>query len=187
MNKLIAFAAPSGSGKSTIVKHLLKEFNHLAFSVSATTRAARKGEIDGEDYYFISVDEFESKIHQGAFLEWEEVYTNLFYGTLYSEVDRIWKLNKIVLFDIDVKGAMAIKNAYPNESLIVFVKVPSVDILIDRLKKRNTESPEMLNQRIEKIKLENTYIDKFDAILVNNTLDQAFEEAENIIRAFSNK
>jgi len=187
MNKLIVFAAPSGSGKSTIVKHLLKKFNFFSFSVSATTREPREGEIQGKDYYFIQKDEFQNKIKQGDFLEWEEVYSGLFYGTLHSEIKRIWSLNKSILFDIDVKGALAIKKAYPKETLTVFVKVPSLKILIQRLSERNTESPEMLQKRIEKIELENTFIDKFDVVLVNNTLDKAFEEAENLVLTFLNK
>ncbi len=187
MNKLIVFAAPSGSGKSTIVKHLLKKFDFLAFSVSATTREPRAGELPGKDYYFIDKSDFENKIKSGDFLEWEEVYSGIFYGTLHSEIKRLWNLQKIILFDIDVKGALSIKKAYPNETLTVFVKVPSLDTLIQRLSSRNTESPEMFQKRVEKVEFENTFIDQFDAVLVNNTLDIAFEEAENIVLAFLNK
>jgi guanylate kinase len=187
MNKLIVFAAPSGSGKSTIVRHLLKKFDFLSFSISATTREPRIGEIHGKDYYFIQKNEFENKIKQGEFLEWEEVYSGLYYGTLHSEIKRIWNLKKTILFDIDVKGALAIKKAYPKETLTVFVKVPSIEILIQRLSERNTESPEMLQKRIEKIELENTFIDEFEVVILNNTLNIAFEEAENLVLTFLNK
>ncbi|MBP7185032.1 MAG: guanylate kinase, partial [Saprospiraceae bacterium] len=143
MNKLLIITAPSGAGKTTIVKHLLKTFpNTLAFSVSATTRAQRPNEVNGVDYYFINIAEFLTKRENDEFVEWQEVYENQFYGTLKKEVDRLWEAGKTVLFDIDVKGAMNIKKAYPEQSLSIFVQPPSYELLEQRLKRRNTESEE---------------------------------------------
>ncbi len=183
--KLIVFSAPSGSGKTTIVRHLLKQesFN-LAFSVSATSRDPRGFEKDGEDYYFISLREFKDNIKADAFLEWEEVYRDNFYGTLKSEFERIWKLKKHVIFDIDVVGGLRIKNKYPKETLAVFVKPPSVDELKIRLKKRSTESEDKINMRIAKASVELATAPQFDKIIKNYELETALKEADHLVRNF---
>ncbi len=183
--KLIVFSAPSGSGKTTIVRHLLKQerFN-LAFSVSATSRAPRAFEKNGKDYYFISSKEFKDKIKTDAFLEWEEVYRDTFYGTLKSEIERIWKLKKHVIFDIDVVGGLRIKNKYPKETLAVFVKPPSVDELKIRLKKRSTESEDKINMRISKASVELATAPQFDQIIKNYEIETALKEADNLVCKF---
>ena len=183
--KLIVFSAPSGSGKTTIVRHLLKQepFN-LAFSVSATSRDPRGFEKDGEDYCFISLREFKDNIKADAFLEWEEVYRDNFYGTLKSEIERIWKLKKHVIFDIDVVGGLRIKNKYPKETLAVFVKPPSVDELKIRLKKRSTESEDKINMRIAKASVELATAPQFDKIIKNYELETALKEADHLVRNF---
>lgn len=186
MRKLIAVTAPSGAGKTTIVRHLLSTYEHLDFSVSATTREMRKHEVNAKDYYFIGVEKFKHKIEEGAFIEWEEVYENQFYGTLKSEVDRLWKLDKDIIFDIDVKGAVNIKEIYP-ESLCIFIKPPSLEILENRLKARKTETPKSLKKRIARVKKEMTYQNKFDVVLVNDVLEVALKEAEVIIENFVNE
>ena len=183
--KLIVFSAPSGSGKTTIVRHLLKQekFN-LAFSVSATSREPRGFEKNGEDYYFISLREFKDNIKADAFLEWEEVYRDNFYGTLKSEIERIWKLKKHVIFDIDVVGGLRITNKYPKETLAVFVKPPSVDELKIRLKKRSTESEDKINMRIAKASVELATAPQFDEIIKNYELATALEEADRLVHDF---
>lgn len=180
MQKLIVFTAPSGAGKTTIVKELLRVFPDLAFSVSATTRQKRESEVHGKDYYFISADEFRDLITQDAFLEWEEVYENQFYGTLKREVERLWSLGKDVIFDIDVKGAMRIKSAYPDRTLTVFVKPPSEQVLFERLRKRKSETAESLRIRLEKAAYELTFEGHFDVVLVNEILGSAVEQAIQI-------
>jgi guanylate kinase len=180
--KLIVFSAPSGSGKTTIVRHLLaQEKLNLAFSVSATSREPRGEEKDGEDYYFISTEEFKKHIRDGDFLEWEEVYRDNFYGTLNSEVDRLWAMGKNVIFDIDVVGGLRIKKKYPEKTLAVFVEPPSVDELKKRLKSRKTESDEKINMRIAKASIEMATASQFDHIIVNDYLDKALEEAEDLV------
>jgi guanylate kinase len=183
--KLFVFSAPSGSGKTTIVRHLLKQkiFN-LAFSVSATSRAPRGGEKDGEDYYFISLKTFKEKIKADEFLEWEEVYRDNFYGTLKTEVERIWGQKKHVIFDIDVVGGLRIKKKYPKETLAVFVKPPSVDELKIRLKKRSTESEDKINMRIAKASIEMATAPQFDKIIKNYDLEVALKEAEELVGDF---
>jgi guanylate kinase len=183
-HRLIVVAAPSGAGKTTIVRHLLKTFDFLAFSVSAATRAQRAHETDGKDYYFLSAEDFKAKIADNAFVEWEEVYQNQFYGTLKSEVERIWQMDKHVIFDIDVNGALNIKKSYPDDTLLVFIKPPSPAILFQRLRDRNTETPESLQRRIDKAAVELAYEDKFDVVIVNDDLEKALLEAENIVKAF---
>lgn len=183
MSKLIVITAPSGAGKTTIVKHLLNKYDQLGFSISATTRKIRKHEKDGVDYYFLSVDEFRKRIQNGEFLEWQEVYPNQYYGTLKSEVQRIWSQGKHIIFDIEVKGATNIKKMYP-DSLVIFVRPPSLQVLVDRLKKRKTESPESLRKRIARIKLELSYENSFDCIILNDTLEVALKEAELLIENF---
>lgn len=183
--KLFVFSAPSGSGKTTIVRHLLaqKEFN-LAFSISATSRAPRGFEKDGEDYYFISLQDFKNHIKADNFLEWEEVYRDNFYGTLKTEVERLWAQKKHVIFDIDVAGGLRIKKKFPTQTLAVFVKPPSIDELKIRLKKRKTETEEKINMRIAKASVELATAPQFDKIIRNYDLEVALEEAEALIGEF---
>jgi len=185
MSKLIAITAPSGAGKTTIVRHLLATYDELAFSVSATNREKRDHETDGKDYYFLSTREFKKRIKDGDFLEWEEVYDNQFYGTLKSEVERIWKDGKNIVFDIEVKGATNIKKMYPeDESMVIFIRPPSLETLIKRLKNRKTESAKSLKKRIARVKEEMTYENNFDKILVNDILEVALKEAELMIEDY---
>jgi guanylate kinase len=184
MNKLLVFTAPSGAGKTTIVKHLLKKYDQLAFSVSATTRPMRTGEVDGKDYYFLSHDTFRALIEEGAFLEWEEVYTGRFYGTLRKEVERLWNEGKCVVFDIDVKGATSIKSVSPKETLVIFVKPPSFQALVSRLEMRRTEDAESFAMRIQKAKEELLFEHSFDAILVNDELTTTLSVAERLVEQF---
>jgi len=183
--KLIVFSAPSGAGKTSIVKYLIdkKELN-LGFSISATSRKNREKEINEKDYYFLSVDEFKSKIKNNAFLEWEEVYPNSFYGTLNSEVERIWQLGKHVIFDIDVSGGLRIKRKYPDKTIAIFVKPPSIDELKIRLKTRKTESENKINMRISKASAEMATADLFDIIIENKVLKTAQKDAHKIVRDF---
>ena len=183
--KLFVFSAPSGSGKTTIVRHLLQQERlNLAFSISATSRAPRGEEKDGIDYYFISLKEFKSKIKNEEFLEWEEVYRDNFYGTLKTEVERIWSQKKHVIFDIDVAGGLRIKKKFPNQTLAVFVKPPSVDELKIRLKNRKTESEEKINMRIAKASVELATAPQFDKIIKNYDLETALAEAEELVKNF---
>lgn len=183
--KMILFTAPSGAGKTTIVRHLLKTFpDKLAFSVSAATRERRPHEQHGVDYYFLSPEEFRAHITEGKLLEWEEVYENQYYGTLLSEIERLWQAGKCVLFDIDVKGATNIKLAFPAKSLAVFVKPPSPDILFERLRSRATENDASLQRRIARATEELTYERTFDYVLLNDDLDTALAEAEQLVRDF---
>lgn len=183
--KLIIFSAPSGSGKTTIVKHLLKQQDlNLAFSVSATSRPRRGKEKDGVNYYFISINEFKSHIKKDDFLEWEEVYRDNFYGTLKSEVERLWSEGKNVIFDIDVAGGLRIKKKYPDKTLAVFVKPPSVDELKIRLKKRSTESDDKINMRIAKASVELATAPQFDKVIKNYDLDIALNEAHKLVANF---
>ncbi|MCP1995085.1 guanylate kinase [Flavobacterium sp. HSC-61S13] len=186
--KLIVFSAPSGSGKTTIVKYLLQQEDlNLAFSISATSREPRGTEIDGTDYYFISLHDFKQHIKAEDFLEWEEVYRDNFYGTLKSEVERIWSLGKNVIFDIDVAGGLRIKSKYPEETLAVFVKPPSIDELKIRLKKRSTESDDKINMRIAKASVELATAPQFDTIIKNYDLEVAQKEAYELVKEFINK
>jgi len=183
--KLIVFSAPSGSGKTTIVRHLLKQKDlNLEFSISAATREARGEEISGKDYYFMSLKDFKNHIKNEDFVEWEEVYRDNFYGTLKSEVERIWAQGKNVIFDIDVAGGLRIKHKFPEETLAVFVKPPSVDELKRRLKERSTESEEKINMRIAKAHVELATAPQFDVIIKNYDLDIALEEAHQLVKNF---
>ena len=183
--KLFVFSAPSGSGKTTIVRHLLsQEKLNLAFSISATSRAPRGTEKDGVDYYFISLKDFKNKIKGDEFLEWEEVYRDNFYGTLKTEVERLWAQKKHVIFDIDVAGGLRIKKKFPERTLAVFVKPPSVDELKIRLKKRSTESEEKINMRIAKASVELATAPQFDKIIKNYDLKVALNEAEHLVSDF---
>ena len=183
--KLLVFSAPSGSGKTTIVRHLLsKEDLNLEFSISAATREARGEEVNGKDYYFMSIEEFKKHIKADDFVEWEEVYRDNFYGTLKTEIERIWTNGKNVIFDIDVAGGLRIKKKFPEETLAVFVKPPSVDELKRRLKERSTESDDKINMRIAKAHVELATAPQFDKIIKNYDLDEAKKEAYQLVKEF---
>ncbi|MEY4030481.1 MAG: hypothetical protein RJA90_1729 [Bacteroidota bacterium] len=181
---VIIITAPSGSGKTTLVKHLLSQFPCINFSVSATTRTKRPMEEDGKDYHFITTEKFLRLREEGLFAEWEEVYPNQFYGTLYSELTKIWERGNIVLFDVDVLGALALKNKFNTDALSIFIKTPSLDILRERLKKRLTETEESLQKRISKAEEEISYAHSFDIVLVNDALEDAQKQIVDIINHF---
>lgn len=179
---VLIVSAPSGGGKSTIVGHLLKSFNIFDFSVSATSRAPRGSEVNGKEYFFLTQDEFKRRALNGDFVEYEEVYPGLFYGTLKSEVERIWGNNKVILFDIDVMGGMNLKKLYGEKSLSLFIAPPSLETLHERLIKRGTDTPEAIEKRVAKAEKEMQYSGNFDKILVNDDLQTALEEVEKIIK-----
>lgn len=179
---VLIVSAPSGGGKSTIVGHLLKTFNCFDFSVSATSRAPRGAEVHGKEYFFLSEAEFKSKVSAGEFVEHEEVYPGLFYGTLKSEVERIWGNGKIILFDIDVMGGMNLKKLYGDKALSLFIAPPSLETLRERLVKRGTDTPEAIEKRVAKAEKEMLYSGNFDKILINDDLQTALNEVEIIIR-----
>ena len=185
--KLIIFSAPSGAGKTTIVRHLLNRNLNLEFSISATTREKRYNETDGKDYYFLTPEEFSRKIENNEFLEWQEVYPGDFKGTLKSEVERIRSNEKNVIFDVDVVGGCNIKKYYGADALAVFVQPPSVDELQKRLLSRSTDSPEVIEKRLQKAEYELTFASQFDQIIVNEHLEKAFEEAEKCVQEFLNR
>ena len=186
--KLIVFSAPSGSGKTTIVRHLLAQADlNLEFSISAATREKRGEEVNGKDYYFMSLDQFKQHIKNEDFVEWEEVYRDNFYGTLKSEVERIWAKGKNVIFDIDVAGGLRIKSKFPEETLAVFVKPPSVDELKRRLKERSTETEEKINMRIAKAHVELATAPQFDVVIKNYDLEVALDEANQLVKEFISK
>ena len=185
--KLVIFSAPSGAGKTTLVKHLLDEGLPLSFSVSACTRPPRNNEADGTDYYFISNEEFKAKIAAGAFIEWQEVYPDVFYGTLLCELERIWKLDRHVIFDVDVKGGINLKKLYPERSLSVFVMPPSIEALAERIRDRKTETPENIQKRISKATYELSFADQFDSVLLNDDLEIAKMEAYAVVADFLNE
>ncbi|MCU4177550.1 guanylate kinase [Carboxylicivirga sp. N1Y90] len=182
--KLLIFSAPSGSGKSTIVQALLKKDFKLEFSISATSRAPRGEEKHGQEYYFLSAEAFEQKIKEDAFLEWEEVYSGTHYGTLRSEVDRITSAGYNIVFDVDVVGGVNIKKEYGDEALSIFVQAPSIEELKKRLIGRNTDSEDKINQRLAKAEYELTFAPQFDAIVINDNLDNAVESAEKLLTSF---
>lgn len=183
--KLIVFSAPSGSGKTTIVHHLLRQSElNLDFSISATSRESRGEEIDGKDYYFISAKKFQKHIEKDDFIEWEEVYTNNYYGTLKKEIKRIWKLGKHVIFDIDVVGGLAIKNKFPDKTLAIFVQPPSIEEMERRLRNRKTDSEEKIQERVAKASKEMEFAKDFDVILVNDNLEQAKQAAYKLVENF---
>ena len=185
--KLIVFSAPSGSGKTTIVRHLLaQEELNLEFSVSATSRTKRGDEINTKDYYFLSIDDFKQHIKADEFLEWEEVYRDNFYGTLKKEIERIWDLGKHIIFDIDVSGGLRIKRKFPEQTLAIFVKPPSIDALKIRLKKRQTESQDKINMRVAKASAELATAPLFDCIIENDVLEMAQKEAYTTVSQFIN-
>jgi guanylate kinase len=183
--KVIIVSAPSGAGKTTIVKHLLTlESLHLEFSISACTRPKREDETDGRDYYFMAVDEFKTKIDENQFLEWEEVYKGSYYGTLRSEVERIWKNGNHILFDVDVEGAVNLKQFFGEKALSVFIMPPSIEELKRRLEKRGMDSPEKIQKRINKAGYEIKYVTKFDRMIINDNLKKALKEAEDMALEF---
>lgn len=183
MKGVFIFSAPSGSGKTTILKRIFEKFPGLfGFSVSATNRTAREGEIDGKDYYFLSDEEMKEKIKNGDFLEWEQVYEGRFYGTLKSELDRIWSEGKVVVFDVDVKGGINIKNMLKDEAFAIFIMPPSVEELKKRLEGRNTETEDSLQQRLARAEMEISESDKFDIVILNDDLTLAVNEVEDRIR-----
>lgn len=183
--KLIVFSAPSGSGKTTIVRHLLQMPElELDFSISATSRGSRGIEIHGKDYYFISAEEFKKHIKNDAFIEYEEVYTNNYYGTLKEEVERIWKQGKHVIFDIDVVGGLNIKKKFPEQTLAIFVQPPSIEEMEKRLRGRKTDSEEKIQERVAKAEKELKYAKDFDVILVNDNLEEAKEKAYKLVKNF---
>ncbi len=182
--KLLIFSAPSGAGKTSIVKGVLARVPDLAFSVSACSRPKRPGEQDGVDYYFLTPDTFRRKIEENAFLEWEEVYPGSYYGTLRSELDRIWQQGKHVVFDVDVAGGLNIKKQFPARSLAMFIRPPSLEVLRERLTNRGTESSESLQKRLGKAEKELSYASQFDHIIVNDVLADAIEEACGLVKKF---
>ena len=186
--KAIIFSAPSGSGKTTIVKHLLATNTDLGFSISASTRDKRgRTEQHGKDYYFLSPEEFKKHIDDDNFIEWEEVYAGNFYGTLKSEIERIWSEGKNVIFDVDVKGGLNLKKYFGDKALAIFVKVPSIEVLKERLNDRGTESSESLSRRLFKANFEMSFQDQFDIVLVNESLDKSLAEAQQLYNDFKNK
>lgn len=182
--KLIIFSAPSGAGKSTIVKRLLQQLPQLAFSISATSREPRTGEQDGQHYYFLSPEEFQKEIAREAFLEWEEVYPGLYYGTLRAEVERLWEGGKQVIFDIDVVGGLNLKQQFGKNALALFVQPPSLAILEERLRNRGTESEEKLQMRLAKAEQEMATASSFDHIILNDNLEVAVNEALQLVKRF---
>jgi guanylate kinase len=182
--KMIIFSGPSGSGKSTIARHFLKKYDGFSFSVSACTREQRKGEIDGVHYYFLNVTDFKEMISNNEFVEHEEVYPGKFYGTMRSEIERIWKNQKHILFDIDVYGAMSIKRKFPDTTLSILVAPPSIKVLKERLIERSTESDKTLKIRLSKAEKELSFKNKFDYLLLNDDLNRAIEQAEKKINEF---
>ncbi len=183
--KLIIFSAPSGSGKTSIVKRLVAENLQLGFSISACTRDKRgRKEEHGKDYYFLTPEEFKKKIDNDEFVEWQEVYEGAFYGTLKSEIERIWLEGKHVIFDVDVQGGLNLKRYYKERALAIFVKVPSLKILEDRLRLRDTETKDSISKRLFKAKFEMTFEKQFDVVIVNDELDRAVEEAKDIVKKF---
>ncbi len=179
--KVIIVSAPSGAGKTTLIKHLLATFPQLEFSVSACSRPKRENEVDGKDYYFMDVAAFKQKINENAFIEWEEVYPNHFYGTLKEEINRIWNKNHIVLFDVDVKGGINLKKIFRQKAISIFISPPSLEVLKQRLMNRHTETAESLDIRIEKASYEMTFASQFDYIIVNDQLENAITEISDIV------
>ena len=184
MGKLIVISAPSGAGKTSIVHYLLKELPNLRFSISATSRVKRDNEFDGKDYHFLGVEQFKQKIKEDAFLEWEEVYDNQYYGTLKSEIDRIWNIEKTVIFDVDVAGGINIKKQYPLECLSIFIMPPSIEVLKERLNNRGSESEESLAKRLAKAEEEISQNQEFDMVILNDDLQIACAETKEVISNF---
>lgn len=184
MNKIIIITAPSGAGKTTIVKKLLSEMPQLAFSISATTRIARENEVDGKDYYFLTQEDFHQKIEQHAFAEYEMVYAGKYYGTLKTELQRIWNNHQIPMVDIDVKGALSIKEKYTGATLTIFIAPPNLEALRTRLSERGTETQASLEERLGKARYELSFSHEFDEIVVNDELERAYAEVKTLVQAF---
>lgn len=184
MGKVLIFSAPSGSGKTTIVKHLLKRFPELEFSISATSRAPRGEERDGVDYYFMDRAEFMARVEEGEFLEWEEVYAGTCYGTLRAEIDRIWDRGHVVVFDVDVVGGLNIKKLFGEQALSIFIMPPSVEVLRARLEGRGTDAPEAIERRLAKAEQEIAYAERFDRVIVNDDLETAYDKATRVVGDF---
>lgn len=185
VGKVIIFCAPSGSGKTTIVKHLLKENSNLGFSISACTRDKRgREEENGKDYYFLTPEDFKSKIDNNEFVEWEEVYAGAFYGTLKSEIERLWAEGKHVLFDVDVQGGLNLKKYFGEKALAVFVQPPSVEVLEQRLRGRGTEDEDSISRRLFKVNFEMSFKNQFDTILINDKIDDSFRKAQKLVDNF---
>lgn len=186
-DKVLIFSAPSGSGKSTIVNHLLSLHPEIEFSVSATSRPPRGEEQNGVAYWFLTADEFRERVSRDEFVEYEEVYPGRFYGTLKSEVERIWAKDHVIIFDVDVKGGVNLKKYFGGQALSVFIQAPSVEVLRERLVKRGTDSAEDIENRVNKAAEEMGYADKFDYVLVNDVLETALKEAEEVVGSFLKK
>lgn len=186
MKQLFVISAPSGAGKTTIARHLLTKFPFMAFSVSATTRSQRPNEENGRDYYFLSRDDFERRIAHGDLVEHEEIFGNL-YGTLISEIEKSLGVGKLLVFDVDVKGALSLKRAFPDEALLIFIAPPSFEKLEQRLESRNTESQEQLKLRLSRAEMEISMQSEFDAVIINDNLERAFAEAEALVLEQSEK
>ena len=187
MGKMIIFSAPSGAGKSTVTRHLLKVFPQLEFSVSVTSRASRGNEREGVDYYFVTPEEFRRLVAEDKLIEWQEVYKDNFYGTLRSELDRIWAKGHVIVFDIDVKGGLNLKEMFQEQAMAVFIMPPSVEELRRRLTSRGTDTPEVIERRIDKATVELAYAQSFDAIIDNDDLDQTLAIAEKVVGGFINQ
>ncbi|GHT72239.1 guanylate kinase [Bacteroidia bacterium] len=182
--RVIIFSAPSGSGKTTIVKRLLQQMDNLAFSISATTRAPRGSETDGCDYYFLTPQEFKRRIANNEFVEWEEVYQNKFYGTLYAELERLWQQGKQVIFDVDVYGGLSLKKKFGEQALLVFIMPPSIEALRERLVGRATETPEIIAERVAKAQHEMTFSSQFDVVIINDELEKAIVDTRAAMQKF---
>ena len=182
--KLLIFSAPSGAGKSTIVQHLMKLNLGMEFSISATSREPREGEVDGREYHFVSPGKFREMIKEDAFIEWEEVYPDQYYGTLYSEVDKIWTLGKHAIFDIDVVGGLNLKSRYGEKACAIFIQPPTLEVLEQRLRSRGTDNEASLQKRLGKARFEMTHAGQFDHIIINDTLEHSLVEAERIVKEF---
>ena len=188
LGKLVIFSAPSGSGKTTIVRHLLANNSNLGFSISACTRDKRgRNEVNGKDYYFLTPEEFKQKIDNNEFVEWEQVYVGAFYGTLKSEIERVWSQKKHVLFDVDVKGGLSLKKYYGDRALAIFVKVPSLEMLEQRLRARGTDSEDSISKRLFKVKFEMSFENQFDVTLVNENLETTLVKAQQLVEDFLKK
>lgn len=185
-HKVIIFSAPSGSGKSTIIGHLLKRVPGLEFSISATSRKPRQGEQDGKDYYFLTKDDFKQRVAEDKFVEWVEVYQGTCYGTLKSEIERIWDKGNTVIFDVDVLGGVSLKKIFGQKALSIFIQPPSIEVLEQRLRNRGTETEESLRKRIERAEMELQYSNQLDVVVVNDNLDNAINETETIVNNFLN-
>ncbi|MBO7540118.1 MAG: guanylate kinase [Bacteroidales bacterium] len=184
--KVIIFSAPSGSGKSTIIGHLLKRVPGLEFSISATSRKPRQGELDGKDYYFLTEEDFKQRVSEDKFVEWVEVYQGTCYGTLKSEIERIWDKGNTVIFDVDVLGGVSLKKIFGEKALSIFIQPPSIEVLEQRLRNRGTETEESLRKRIERAEMELQYSNQLDVVVVNDNLDTAINETETIVNNFLN-